>query len=342
MCHISWNMLPVIAHLTAQMIFAVTSEQSDLNLTNLWTQVKSMLNIIYWLPGRSVAPKPSWWLLSLEQAIIDVKNASWVIQHALQQRGVAEMAAVDSQSLDWQQHPSQPDCPPAPPVTAAAVTSSITQSAGVTVRIWRRGGITTQCGIHPDCPDQHPSVLAAAAPWIHSWFRDGWAYSHSYVYGAPCERSHVRVGVRVGGLPLPWCGRSWDEATRCNWMRHLSHEPAAEQAPGRAGRRADNTKLLFPCRLKLTASPRGEQTVMEDLWRVNSPLGKKRAKLGHCVPWAMVTAVFSCFVFPCGWINNNNDSKSFCIILCHQQWASWKSNHRQMAPVPSFPLNLPL
>lgn len=47
--------------------------------------------------------------LWIQQATVELKHAWWVrIQHALQQPGVAEMAAGDSQLPDWQEHPSQP------------------------------------------------------------------------------------------------------------------------------------------------------------------------------------------------------------------------------------------
>lgn len=70
----------------------------------------------------------------------------------------------------------------------------------------------------------------------------------------------------------------WPGLTGCDtWaMSRQQYTTRLARSPGRAGRRADNTELLFPCRLKLTASPWGEQTVMEDSWRVNSPLRRKK------------------------------------------------------------------
>lgn len=78
-------------------------------------------------------------------------------------------------------------------VTAAAVTSSIMHSAGVTIPIWRRGGITTEGVIHLDSPDEQP-VLAATASWTHRWFGDRHSLllAGSHVYGAPCEQSRIR------------------------------------------------------------------------------------------------------------------------------------------------------
>lgn len=93
-------------------------------------------------------------------------------------------------------------------VTAAAVTSSIMHSAGVTITIWRRGGITTEGVIHLDSPDEQPSVLADTASWTHRWFgaRHSLLLAGSYVYGAPCEQSHIRTPLFpvVEGAGIRW------------------------------------------------------------------------------------------------------------------------------------------
>lgn len=175
MCPITWIMMPVVTHL----IVVVPSEQSNLNLrTSVDSIPKHVDHDLFNSTGELWCPNPAdecGAMLLLEHAIMGLKDASWVIQHALQQCDGDGGNASSRFSVTWLAVTSITTWPSSwtLSVTASAVTSSITHSAGVTIPIWRWGGIMTEGVIHLDSPDEQPSVLAATASWTHRWFRDG-------------------------------------------------------------------------------------------------------------------------------------------------------------------------
>lgn len=159
-----------------------------------------------------MAPKPSWWMWCHTTTWTGNNGIERCLSgdpmRSLQQRGsdgsnggsrfsvtLLAVTSITTWPSSWTLS-----------VTAAAVTSSIMHSAGVTIPIWRRGGITTEGVIHRDSLDEQPSVLADTASWTHRWFGDRHSLllAGSYVYGASCEQSHIKTP------PLPCCERSWD------------------------------------------------------------------------------------------------------------------------------------
>lgn len=192
-CVTSWNMLPVTAHLAGQMMCR--------NVRRKWFKpddVRGLQSKPCWTSfidfgWKTAAPKPNWWMRrhavtwtgNNENCLLGDPTCSPTTRRGGDGGSRFSVtwlavASITSRLSSWTL-----------PVNAAAVTSSITQSAGVTDRVWRQGGITTQRGIHLDCPDEHPFSLAAPTPRTHRWFGD--TYSH-FSELAACSRGPVWAG----------------------------------------------------------------------------------------------------------------------------------------------------